>query len=86
MVDHFSDLTYVHLVGSTIQENTLAGKSVFERWVATFGFKIKIYHADNGIFSEQPFISSTEDANQTINLLGLYLIIKMSFLKEKIQL
>ena len=58
MVDHFSDLTHVKLMRSTSQEETLSGKASFERWAATFGVKIERYHADNGIFYEQPFISS----------------------------
>ena len=71
MVEHFSDLIYVHLMRSIIQEDTLAGKSVFEIWAATVGFKIKRYHAENGIFSEKPFRSAIEDANQTIICFGL---------------
>ena len=59
MVEHFIDLTYVRIMRSTIQEDTLAGKAYLERWAATFGVKINRYHADNGIFSEQPFISVT---------------------------
>ena len=31
MVDHFSDLTYLHLMISTTQEVALAGKADFER-------------------------------------------------------
>ena len=58
MADHFIDLTYVQLIRSTIQEDTLSVKSVFEIWDATFGVKIKIHHGDNGIFSEQPFSSA----------------------------
>ena len=38
----------------TIQEETLSKNKTFEKWAATFGVKIHIYHADNGIFSEQP--------------------------------
>ena len=53
MADHLSDITYVHLMISTIQEETLAGKSDFEIWAATFGVKINRYHADNVIFSEK---------------------------------
>ena len=86
MVDHFSDLTYVNLVIITSREETLAGKSAFERWAATFGVKIKIYHVYNGIFSEQPFRSAIKDANQTIKFWGLDLIIKIPFLKEIIKL
>ena len=50
MVDHFSDITFVHLMRSTIQEETLTVKAAFERWDAIFGVKIHRYHAENGIF------------------------------------
>ena len=36
MVDHFSDLNYVHLTRITIQEEILAGKTALEIWAATF--------------------------------------------------
>ena len=36
MVDHFNDLTYVHLKIITMQEVKLAGKADFEIWAATF--------------------------------------------------
>ena len=51
MVDHFSNLTYVHLMRITSQEETLSIKADFDRWADTFGVKFKIYHAENGIFS-----------------------------------
>ena len=43
MVKNFIDLTYVHLMISTIEEETLVVKSAFEIWVAKFGVKIHIY-------------------------------------------
>ena len=45
MVDHFSYLTYVHLLRSTRQELKLACKAAFEIWSDTFRVKIKRYHA-----------------------------------------
>ena len=66
MVDLFSNLTYVYLVISTSQEDTLAGKSAFERWADIFGIKIKRYHSDYGRFSQQPLISAIDNANHTI--------------------
>ena len=69
--DHFSDITYVHLMKSTIQEENLAVKEAFERWTSTFGVKINRYYADNGIFAEQPFRSGTYDSNQTITFCGV---------------
>ena len=71
MVDHFSDLTHVHLMRSTTQEDNLAVKTVFKILSAKFGVKIKIYHADNGIFSQQHYRSSIEDANPTIKYFGV---------------
>ena len=56
---------------STSQEENLAGKSDFERWADTFGVKIKRYHADNGRFSKQAFISEIEDTNQNITFCGV---------------
>ena len=41
MVNHFSDLTYVNLIGSTIQEDSLVVKFSFQTWAATFLVKIK---------------------------------------------
>ena len=71
MVNHFSDLTYLHLMRITSQEENLAVKSAFERWANTFGVKIKIYHAENGRFSKQAFRSEIEDTNQNINFCGV---------------
>ena len=70
-MDHFIDLTYVYLTRSTSQEESLAGKAAFGIMSDTFGFKIKIYHAENGRFSEQPFRSAIEDSNQTKNFFGV---------------
>ena len=66
MVDHFIDITYVHLTRSTNQEETLAVKEALEIWAAIFGVKVNRYHKDIGRFSEQPFRSEIEDSNQTI--------------------
>ena len=43
MMDHYSDLTYVQLIRSTIQEETLSLQAAFEIWAATFGVNIYIY-------------------------------------------
>ena len=66
MVDHFSDLAFMHLKRITIQEEALAVKSAFEIWAENFGLKINKYHSDNGRFDEQYFRSEIEDSNQTI--------------------
>ena len=56
IVDHFSNLSYVHLTRIKNQEDNLSGKAAFEIWAATFGVKINRYHVENGLFSEQHFI------------------------------
>ena len=52
MVYHFSDLTYVRLVISTIQEETLAVNQPFKDGLSHLEIRFKIYHADYGRFSE----------------------------------
>ena len=47
-VDHFSDLTYIHLQTSTSGEETLKAKQAFERYASQHGVAIKHYHCDNG--------------------------------------
>ena len=62
-----------------IQKENLAGKSAFEIWADTFGFKIERYHSDNGIFSKQVFRSDIKKAfrseidytNQNITFCGV---------------
>ena len=86
MVEHSSDLTYINIMRSTNQEDTLEWKASFEIWTATFGGKINRYHAYNGRFSEQPFISEIEDSNQTITFCGVVSHHQMPFLKGKFKL
>ena len=57
MVDHFSGLTYVHLMRITIQDENVSGKTALKIRATIFVVKIHRYYADDGIFSEQPFIS-----------------------------
>ena len=71
MVDHFIDITYVHLTRSTNQEENLTVKEALKIWAATFGVKVNRYHKDIGRFSEQPFRSEIEDSNQTIKVFGV---------------
>ena len=70
---------------SISQEYKLAGKSAFEIWADIFGIKTKIYHADNGRFSEQPFKSEIEYSNQTIKLYGVGYHHQNTIIKRKIE-
>ena len=51
-VDHFSDLSYVHLQSSTSSEETVQAKAAFEAYARDHGVTIKHYHADNGRFAD----------------------------------
>ena len=69
---------------STSQKETLSGKAELEILAATFGVKINRYHADNVIFSEQPFRTEIEESNATKSFcVGLDHINKILLLKEK---
>ena len=50
-VDHFTRLSYVHLQKTQTAKETLEGKALWERKLATFGIKVQHYHADNGVFN-----------------------------------
>ena len=67
----FKCFTFVHLTKITIQEENLSKKVEFEEWAAIFGVEINRYHADNGIFSEQPFRLEIDDSNQKITFFGV---------------
>ena len=71
---------------TTIKQLNLSGKSAFEIWASTFGVRINIYHADNEIFSEQPFRSAIEDINQKIKFCGFGYHHQNAIVEIKIQI
>ena len=52
-VDHATGFSFVHFQKSSNAEETTEGKEIFERYAASFGHKIRHYHADNGIFASK---------------------------------
>ena len=82
MVDHFSDLTYVHLTRSKNQEETLAVKLASEIWSSTFGVKIQTVVDFMNKLSDNKLRNPT----RKYYFLGLYHIIKIPFLKERLKL
>ena len=70
-VDHFSDLSYVHMQASTKGPDTLAAKIAFEAYAKSHGVTVKHYHADNGRFSEELFTQHVEQQRQTISFCGV---------------
>ena len=73
-VDHFSDLTFVHLQKSTNANETVEGKHVFERYSRSHIIKITHYHADNGRFAENKWLADlvrVPGQGQTMSLCGV---------------
>ena len=66
-VDHYSNMTFVHLQKSLNSEETIRSKQAFERWSASCGVTIKHYHADNGRFAETAFMADVAKCGQTIS-------------------
>jgi hypothetical protein len=70
-VDHYSDVSYVHLQSTLTAEETLQAKQSFERWAQSHGVTIKHYHADNGRFAETTFMADIAKCGQTISFCGV---------------
>ena len=66
-VDHFSDLSYVHLQESLSSKDTLMAKRAFEAFAAQHGIhKIQHYHCDNGRFADNAWKNDVRKEGQTI--------------------
>lgn len=70
-VDHFSDLTYVHLQQSTSAKHTLEAKAAFEAYARTFGVNILHYHGDNGRFAENAWRADCIAQRQKLTFCGV---------------
>ena len=70
-VDHFSDLTYIHLMTELNAEKTVESKLAFERYAKKYNITIQHYHSDNGLFSTKLFKSSIAKCNQTLSFCGV---------------
>jgi hypothetical protein len=70
-VDHFSSLSYIYLHKSITGEETVAAKRAFEAYSMSLGVKILHYHADNGRFADNLFLSAVKEMGQTISFCGV---------------
>lgn len=70
-VDHYSNLSYVHLQKSTSAKETLEAKTAFERFAATHGVLVKHYHADNGTFAAHEWIRACSQQGQGLSFAGV---------------
>ena len=70
-VDHYSDLTFVHVTPSDTSEETVEAKEAFERFAAAHNVIVKHYHADNGRFADTLFKEHVVEKGQTITYCGV---------------
>ena len=71
-IDHFSDLSYIHIQTSLTVEDTILAKRLFQAYARNHGVTIKHYHADNGRFADKLFLSAIEQDKQTISFCAVY--------------
>ena len=70
--DHYSDFTYVHLITSTSDEETLLAKRAYERVAREHGImRISHYHSDNLQFNSANFTSNYDRNNQKYTYCGI---------------
>ena len=70
-VDHYLDLSYVHLLKTQSGEEVLEAKEAFEAYSSSFGIDIRHYHADNGIFNGKAWRQSCSESHQGLSFAGV---------------
>ena len=70
-VDHVSDYVYVHLKRDLSLTKTFLAKSSMEKVMAQAGQTFKHYHANNGRFSDNVFVSAVNGKDQNITFCGV---------------
>ncbi len=69
-VDHYSNLSYVHMQKSTSAKETVEAKLAFERFALQHGVVVRHYHADNGVFAAREFVDHCYTHGQGITFAG----------------
>ena len=70
-IDHFSDLSFVHLQENNTSAELLKAKMAFEGFASSCGVKVMHYHADNGRFADNDFVNDTKTQRQSITYCGV---------------
>ena len=71
-VDHYSDLSYVHLQETISSEDTLLAKRAFEAYAREQGVDtIRHYHCDNGRFADNLWKKDVRQKGQSISFCGI---------------
>jgi len=69
-LDHYSDLSYVHLQHDNSGRETLKTKIAFEHYALKHIVIVQRCHADNGRFADREFGNDTKAQWQMINSVG----------------
>ena len=72
-VDHYSGLSYVHMQRDQTSVELMKSKMAFENFAGTHEVQVRNYHADNGRFAYNAFISDARYKNQGISTVELTL-------------
>ena len=70
-VDRHTDFTYCHLMTDATGDSTLEAKNAYERVMKSYGHEVEAYHADNGRFAENVFVTDVREKNQRISYCGV---------------
>ena len=82
-VDHVSNFVYIHLMRDFTLSETLFAKTAWEKLLAQAGHMVKHYHANNGQFADNGFLSAVNSKDQKAHFVALEHIIKMTLLKAR---
>jgi hypothetical protein len=70
-VNHYLDLSFVHLQKTTDADETLEAKKAFEQFAASHGVYILHYHADNGVFRAHKWVNECKQKRQGLTFAGV---------------
>ena len=70
-VDHYSDLSYIHLQETLSSNETVQVKYAFEAYERKYSVTILHYHADDGRFADNLYINDVNIQGQTISYCGV---------------
>ena len=77
-VDHVSDYVYVHLMRDFTLEERIQAKTAYEKLLTRTNRRASHYHADNGRFADEGFLSDINEKLKPLPFVLLVLIIKMA--------
>ena len=70
-VDHYSKFGFIYLHKTLSSEETVQAKKAFEAYASNHNVTILHYHADNGHFSDNTFISHCQQEDQSLTYCGV---------------